>query len=159
MLLPFFKWLESLAFGESAIGSIAWFGAMINILHLLSLPVFFGAVLIVDLRLLGRGLTREPLAQVAEAAQPWLIGGLVAMAATGIPQVVLTPMREYNSDVFWLKMQTLLVATIYTFTIRRNITLADEQRLGPLWGKVAAIVSIALWAGVVVPGRLIGLLT
>jgi uncharacterized membrane protein len=61
--------------------------------------------------------------------------------------------------MFWLKMDVLLVAIIFTLTIRRKVTLADEARVGPFWGKVVGLVSITLWAGVAIPARLIGLIS
>jgi hypothetical protein len=130
----------------------------VNVAHLLSLTVFVGAVLIVDLRLLGRGMRKEPLAQVAEDARPWLIGGFAAMAVTGALQVLATPLKAYFSDQFWLKMQLIAVAVVFTFTIRRMITQADERRVGPIWGKLVGLTSITLWAYIAAQGRLIGLL-
>ena len=40
---------------------IAIIGALVNVAHLLALSVFAGALLVVDLRFMGTGLTREPL--------------------------------------------------------------------------------------------------
>ena len=56
---------------------IAWIGAMINVLHLLALAVFAGALVILDLRFMGTGLTREPLSEIANQARPWLMMGLL----------------------------------------------------------------------------------
>lgn len=157
MLLPFFQWMEQLPFSV-AIRESVWIGAVINVIHLLILVVLSGAVLIVDLRLLGRGTRHQPLAQVAREAQPWLIGALLGMAITGVPQVLSTAMKQYYSPFFWFKMECLLVTLIFTFTLRRQITLADEARIGPVWGKLVGLVSIGLWSGVAIPARLIGLL-
>jgi hypothetical protein len=157
MLLPLFRWMEALPLGEILLQRAQWFGPAVNILHLLALTLFFGAVLVVDLRMLGAGLTHEPVDVVARGARPWLIAGLVGLLLTGLPQVMITPMREYYSDLFWVKMRMLVLATLFTFTIRDRVTRANPARVGPVWGKVVALVSIALWAGVAIPGRLIGL--
>src|SRR5688572_6847377 len=155
-LLPFFEWMEALPVTES-LRSIAWGGATINIMHLLALVVFAGAVLIVDIRLMGGGLTKQPLAQVAREARPWLIGGFIGLVVTGIPQLMLTAIKEYYAPLFWFKMEVLLVAIIFTFTVRHNLTMGDEARLGRVWGKVVGLVSIVLWSAVAIPARLIGL--
>ena len=45
--------------------------------------------MLVDLRLFGFALRRQPVAQLARDAQPWLAGGLVVMVVTGGRQVLL----------------------------------------------------------------------
>ena len=73
MMLPFFQWMQDLEI-SGVMRNSPWIGPGVNILHLLALTMFAGALLMVDLRLLGTGLTRQPLAPLARAAQPWLIG-------------------------------------------------------------------------------------
>jgi len=158
MLLPLFQWLEGLR-GSGWLSTSSYVGPLINVAHLVALVVLFGSLLIVDLRLLGHGMTSQPVASVARAARPWLIGALIFMLLTGFPQVLSLPIRQYYSPFFWLKMRLLLVALIFTFTLRHKVTMADEARVGPVWGKVVGIVSIALWTWVAVEGRLIGLLS
>jgi len=150
-MLPFFQWLESFAFGAESIYTVAF----INVAHLLALVVFIGALLIVDLRLLGSGMRRQPLSDVVRSAQPWLLGGFAGMFVTGSLQVLGTPMKAYYSDQFWLKMQLLVVAIIFTFAVRWIAVRRDEA---PGWLKPAGLVSIVLWSFIAVQGRLIGLL-
>lgn len=157
-LLPFFERLEAHPLSE-AIRESVWFYALDQSVHLVALGVFAGAVLIVDLRLLGRGMREQPLAQVARDAQPWFIGGFLALLVTGIPQLMSTAMKEYYSPFFWFKMEVMVLGLIFTFTVRRKVTLADEARVGPFWGKVVGLVSLAVWGGVAIPARLIGLLS
>src|SRR5688572_9777730 len=147
-MLSFFQWLESLGFGAGSEFTVAF----INVSHLVFLVVFIGALLIVDLRLLGSGMRRQPLSDVVRAAQPWLIGGFAGMALTGALQVVATPMKAYYSDQFWLKMQLLLVAVVATLAIRWIAARRDEA---PVWGKPAGLASILLWSFIAVQGRLI----
>jgi hypothetical protein len=113
--------------------------------------------LIVDLRLMGRALTERPVAEVAKDAQPWMVGGLIALTITGIPQMMSNAVREYYSNFFWFKMVMLLLATIYTFTLRRRVTMAAEGRVGAGQAKLVGFVSTLLWASVAIPARLIGL--
>ena len=81
-LLGFFQWCEQSGIGE-AIRKSAWLFPLIEAIHLLGLGLIGGAVLVVDLRLLGLGLRRQSVAQVARDAQPWLLGSLMLMIATG----------------------------------------------------------------------------
>jgi len=155
-LLPLFEWMAGLPYFGETWGS--YIGPGVNVVHLLGMVVFFGALLIVDLRLLGGVLTRHPVAPIARDAQPWLIGGFLTLVVTGIPAVMATAFGQYNNPVFWFKMYVLLAGTIFTFTIRHKVARADEARVGPIWSKVVGLVSIALWATVAASARLIMLL-
>lgn len=157
-MLSFFESLNELA-ASVVIRESVWIAPVVNVLHLLFLVMLAGAVLIVDLRLMGAGVKEQPLAKLARDAQPWLIVALLGLVATGIPQLISNAIREYYSPFFWLKTYVLIAALIYTFTLRRKVTLADEGRVGPFWSWVVGLVSILLWAGVAIPARLIGLLT
>jgi hypothetical protein len=157
-LLPFFEWMEALAFSKWARES-EFANAGFNLVHLLGLVVLIGSVLIVDLRLLGRGIKRQPLAQVARDARPWMIGGLAVMVITGVPQVMALAMKQYYSDWFFPKMVFLAIAVVFSFTVRHKITQADEARVAPIWRALVAVVSITLWLLVAICGRLIGLLS
>ena len=135
---------------------IAIIGALVNVAHLLALSVFAGALVVVDLRFMGAGLTREPLADVASQARPWLMGGFWALVVTGLIQLSTLTIKEYYSDMFNFKMKVMLVAIIFTFFVRPRLARADESRLG-IWGKLVGLVSMGLWAAVAIPARLIGL--
>ena len=157
-MLPYFEAMNDLAI-SAAIRDSLWVIAVINTMHLLFLVMFAGAVLVVDLRLLGRGAREQPLSDVARDAQPWLIAALIGLTITGIPQFLSNALREYHSYLFWMKMAVLLVALVYTFTLRRRVTLADEARVAPATRKAAGLISLALWAAVIIQARLIGLFT
>jgi hypothetical protein len=150
-LQPFFKWMESLAVYKSSI----YLGPGVNLVHLVSMVTFMGALLMVDLRLLGTGLTNHPVKQVARSAQPWLIAGLVGLVVTGVPAMMATATQQYASKVFWVKMYVLLAALIFTFTVRRRVTRADDNRVGAVRSKLVALISIVLWMSVAAGGRLI----
>jgi len=155
MLLPFFQWCETTAI-SGALKASPWAFAVIESVHLLGLSVIGGAVLLVDLRLLGLGLKDQRLADVARAAFPWLVGSLAVMLVTGILLFLSEPLKCYDSRPFWVKMTSLALAMTFTFTIRRKATQADERRVRPIWFKLVALVSLALWFGVGAGGRWIG---
>ena len=154
-LLPFFEWCEKTAVGN-AIRSSLWLFPVIESFHLLALALIGGAVLVVDLRLLGFGLRRQPVARLARDAQPWLVGGLFVMVPSGILLFTSEAIKCYYSPAFWTKMTFLLPAIVFTFTVRRKVTAADETRVGPLWGKLVGLLSVTLWSVVGAAGRWIG---
>ena len=158
MLESSFVWLGELPISKF-IGESLWIYPVIQAFHLVFMAILVGAVLIVDLRLMGSGMIRQPIAQVARDARPWLISALVGMVLTGVPQLLQNALREYYSEFFWQKMYFLAAALIFTFTVRRKVAFTSEDRFNPLVGKLVAVVSIVLWGGVMVSGRLIGLFT
>jgi hypothetical protein len=65
---------------------------------------------------------REPLRDVADGASAvHVIGG----------EVLLPP-------VFWVKMATLLLALVFTFSIRRRVATAVDTGVNPLWPRWSA---------------------
>jgi hypothetical protein len=110
----------------------------------------------VDLRLLGVGLTRQPAAQLWAGAKPWLLGSLTLMLTTGILLFLSESIKCYYSIPFWVKMTSLFLALLFTFTVRRWVIRADLTPDRVLPGRVTALVSLCLWFGVAWGGRWIG---
>lgn len=159
MLEPFFQWMNDLAVSK-AIGESIWIYPLVQAIHLLFLALFAGALLIVDLRLMGFGIREQSTARLARDARPWLIVGFLGLVVTGMPQLMQNAMREYFSDFFWLKMYFIPIALVFTFTIRQKVALADEARFSPIVTRFVGLASILLWiGGVAIPARLIGLFT
>jgi len=155
MLLPYFQWISNTRVSQ-AIGQSSWAFAVIESVHLLGLAVIGGTVLILDLRLLGLGLRDQPIARVAREVFPWFVGSLIVMLVTGFGLFMSEAIKCYDSRPFWVKMVALLLATIFAFTVRRKVALAAEGNVRPIWLKVVAVVSLALWFTVGASGRWIG---
>jgi hypothetical protein len=154
-LLPFAQWCEASAAGH-AIRASPWAFAVIESIHLLALSAIGGAVLVVDLRLLGFGLQRQPAAQVARDAYPWLVGSLLVMLASGLALFLSESIKCYYSTPFRVKMVSLLLAVCFTFTAHHRVAMADETRMRPRWRALIALVSLTLWFCVGASGRWIG---
>ena len=150
--LPFFEWCETTTVGL-AIRDSLWLFPVIESVHLLALGLLGGAVLVLDLRLLNLGLRKQSTARVAANAQPWLIGCLATMLLTGGLLFVSESIKCYYSPPFWYKMGFLIAAILFTFTVRRGVARADELLVGPVWGKLVALVSLGLWFAVGFSGR------
>jgi hypothetical protein len=153
-LLPFFQWCYSTSLGE-AIRNSTWLFPVIEAFHLLGLGTTAGAVLVVDFRLLGVGLNKQPVAQLADGARPWLLGAVTLMFATGIPLFLSEAIKCLYSFAFWVKMTSLFLVLLFVFTIRRKVTHADVAK-EPVLAKATAAVSLLLWFGVAWGGRWIG---
>jgi hypothetical protein len=155
--LPFFQWMGSIPLSTYVLDH-TWPAPIVQVIHLVGVAVFVGALVVVDMRLMGRGFTARPLADVARDAQPWLIGAFILLFVTGLPSLTSTALKQYYSPFFWWKMEALLLGVIFTFTVRRKTIQTDEARLGPVWPKVVGVLSLAIWTSVTIGARLIGLM-
>ena len=155
MLLPYIQWLSETRISQ-AIGQSSWAFAVIESVHLLALAVIGGAVLIVDLKLLGFGIRTQSVAEVARDAQKWFLGSWLVMIVTGLLLFWSEPQKLYYSTPFMVKMTCLLLGTIFALTVRRRVAFAGEGRVSPLTMKLVALVSLTLWFGVGAGGRWIG---
>jgi len=151
-LLAFFEWCEQSSVGET-IRNSTWMFPVIEAFHLLGLGVTGGAILLVDLRLLGVGLIRQPVAQLANAAQPWLIGSVILQVSSGIPLFLSEAIKCYYSSAFWVKMTSLFLALLFTFTFRRRVALSGLAAERPNLARYTGITSLVLWFGVAWGGR------
>ena len=154
MLESFFRWCESTLIGRAVAESV-WAFPILEAVHLLGLCMLGGALLVVDLRLLGAGLTGQPVARLARHARRWLITALVIMVATGIPLFLSEAIKAYYNTSFWVKMITLPVALLFTFAVRERVARGEGLEPG-VRGKVVGAVSLALWFTVAAAGRWIG---
>ncbi len=133
-----------------------WLFPAIASVHLLGLAMLGGAVLVVDLRLLGLGLTDQSPAAIGRAAQPWLIGSICVMLPTGVLLFMCFATKYYYLSAFWIKVAALLVALVFTFTMRHRV-IADVCEHGiSQHAKVVAALSVTLWVTIALCGRLIG---
>ncbi|MDP1858591.1 MAG: hypothetical protein Q8K82_07970 [Gemmatimonadaceae bacterium] len=153
-LLPFFEWCEGTGLGQLVRTSL-WLFPVIESVHLLGLSALGGTVLLVDLRMLGTGLTRQSLSSVAAAVHPWLVASVALLMLTGIPLFLSEAVKCFYNPSFWVKMATLPVALLYTFTVRRRVAMNPRRDTSSLTRLVAAV-SLLLWFTVAAAGRWIG---
>ncbi len=152
-LLEIFYWLEYTPL-LIEMRSSAWLFPAIATLHLIGLAIIGGAVLVVDLRLLGLGLTRQPAAQLARGAEPLLLSGIAIMLLTGPWLFMCFATKYYYLTPFWIKLASLAAVLVFTFTIRKRV-VSGPGTTGPKHAMVA-IASLSLWIAVALGGRLIG---
>jgi len=154
-VLSFFAWCEDSSLGD-AIRSSRWLFPAIESFHLLALAVIGGAVLVVNLRLLGLGTERQPPAQLWRDTRPWLMGSLATMLISGMLLFTSEATKLYYHEAFWVKMTSLLLAILFTFTVLRKVALAGPGSVSPFRSRAVALISILLWTAVGIGGRWIG---
>lgn len=155
-LLPAFKAIEATGFAI-AINNSKYDFALLECFHILALAIIGGSVLMVDLRLLGIGFRNQPVASVATATRPWLIGSLIVILTTGFFMFSsLAASKYYYNAAYWYKMYFLLAAIFFTFAVRQPFAMRESTRVPSAIAKIVAVVSIFLWVTVAAMGRAIG---
>ncbi len=154
MGLAFFQWCEGTFIGETVRNSI-WLFPVIEAIHLLGLSLLGGALLVLDLRLVGVMLRSEPIAELARSTRRWAVLGVVAMVLTGVPLFLSEAVKCYYNPSFWVKMATLPVAVAFTIAVRRQIERNPPPATSPRTRLVGAT-SMLLWFTVAAAGRWIG---
>jgi hypothetical protein len=154
-LLPVFQAIEDSGLGR-AIRESQWAFAAIESVHLIALAVMGGTVLLVDMRLLNLGLHQRRIGELARETQPLMTTALIVLIISGLGLFSSEGVKCYYSTPFWIKMGALLVATLYTYTIRRRVVMSADREFNVGRLRLVAALSVALWFTVAASGRWIG---
>src|SRR6185503_4626916 len=84
-------------------------------LHVLTLALFVGTAVMLDLRLLGIGFTGINVSELTTRLLPWTRAGFAVMVTTGLLLFYATPVTYYQSLFFRIKVVLLIVAGINVF--------------------------------------------
>jgi hypothetical protein len=130
MLISIKSWLDLLQEWPSSIAireSIYGYTALLS-LHVLSMCLFFGLVLMMDLRLMGVGNMRTPFSQLQRRLFPWQMFGMVVSAVTGVMLIYGQPSRFYSNIFFYVKMMMLAAWSMRWRFIRAVSTSVSGTR-------------------------------
>lgn len=157
-LLPFCKWLAETP-GSIALHESLYMYPLVESAHVLTLCLFVGLSMMLDLRLLGVAMRRVRVSEVAGRLVPWMTVGFVVMVITGVALFYAIPVRSYQSLWFRGKMIMLVLAGLNAWVfhsdVYRRVAEWDLAAMAPRAARVAGITSLVLWAGIVVFGRMI----
>jgi hypothetical protein len=156
-LLPLFEWLGQTSLGVFMQQSSYAF-PLVEMAHLLALAILGGAVLIIDLRLLGLGLKSLSAEHLAQELTPYLIGSLTASAVSGLLLLSGEPLKCYFNLAFRLKMLFLALAVLFYFAVQKRIFQFEREGRRGFLQKSSAIISLLLWLAVGLAGRAIGVI-
>jgi len=157
-LLAFFGWLAETP-GSVALHESQYAYSIIESIHVWTLAIFFGLVVMFDLRLLGWIMQKVPVSEVVGRLLPWTIVGFIIMVITGSLLFYAIPLRSYQNLFFRTKMILLLLAglNVWLFHSRvyPKIAAWDVDAMPPSRARLAGGISLALWTGIVCSGRMI----
>ena len=145
--------------GSIALHESLYMYPLIESVHVLTLCLFVGTAVMLDLRLLGLTLCQVPVSEVIRRFRPWTLAGFVVMVITGALLFYAIPVRTYQSIFFRVKIVMLVLAGlnvwIFHRRVQRTMSEWDTRPVTPRGARVSAMVSLVLWAGIIVAGRMI----
>ena len=157
-MLEICQWLASTDW-SIALHESQYMYSIVESTHVLTLMVFVGLATMFDLRLLGATMRAVSTEEVVTRLMPWLIGGFIVMVSTGLLLFYAIPVRTYQNVFFRFKVIFLVLAGVNVWVfhsgIYRTIAKWTFDPIPPRRARIAAALSLALWAGIVVSGRMI----
>lgn len=153
-LIAFATSLQNTALGLALRNAAPSTVLLIQIAHVLGLILLLTALLLVNLRLLGWGLHRQPLQAIVDSTRWALRLGLVLAIGSGSLLYLSAPVSYIANPAFVPKMVLLFAALAVQTGIYRYLTHANTTSV--LLARGAAVLSLSLWFSVGLAGRAIG---
>ena len=126
---------------------------LVNTLHVIGVALLFGAIVALDLRLIGWRRAAGPVEGFASLLLPVAIGGLLLAVPAGL-LLFATDARAYAaSPLFQAKMLLIVLALGNVLWLRTSDWRGERP---PRRVALAAAASILSWLGVIVLGRMLG---
>jgi hypothetical protein len=120
--------------------------------HILSLILLGGTTILMNLRLLGVGLTQEPPSEIYRNLRFWQNVGVIGIVFTGVLIGSANAERLYDSAAFIVKMLALLSGVILTYGVSRPVAAAEGAvgAMQKVWFAIGgAVFLFGLWFFVV----------
>lgn len=138
-------WVQNLAkvWPASVIKPSIWMFAAIEAVHLLALGLMGGCVILLNMRLIGVGLTTEPAAAVERNLRPWLWTGVAVVLLTGVAIGMSNAEKLYTSPSFFVKMISLAAGLIFSFGVTNAV--ARSEGAVSMTARILAVVAGLLW--------------
>jgi magnesium-transporting ATPase (P-type) len=157
-MIQFTDWLSRTGFSV-AIQSHEWVIPTVQSIHIVAIGVVMASVFMIAMRVLGWAGRDQTLMQTTRRFGPWLSGSLCVLLSTGMLMIVGEPARELLAFSFWFKMFLVaigtLVASVFQIALKRNEQLWEEAMVQRWTVKSLAILTLLIWVGIIVLGRLI----
>ncbi|MDH3271427.1 MAG: hypothetical protein OEN56_08860 [Gemmatimonadota bacterium] len=158
MIHEFLEWLGSTEWSVRLLESYyVW--PLMESTHVLTLALFVGTAVMMDLRLVGFAFRGVPVSAFTHRLLPWTRLGFAIMLVTGLLLFYSSPLRYYYNLFFRIKVILLIVAgfNIWWFhsRIHRSLEEWENEFRAPRAARMAGVVSLVVWTGVVFSGRLV----
>jgi|SRR5215813_1894834 len=155
-LRSFCTWLEHTSMSQT-IQTVDWVVPAVQTIHILAIAALMGSALMINLKLVGALGRDQPLAHFSERSVRIIWWALPVLLVTGLIMIIGEPARSLQNPVFQLKMCLVITAIAITLCfqapLRNNAGFWDATVARRGASLALAILSLALWIGIVFAGR------
>jgi hypothetical protein len=159
MLLSFAQWVQETGVAVFLRGSGIIYPLILSF-HLAAIAMTVAMIIMCDLRLLGLALRRYSISDVYGQLRWPKVCGFLVILVCGLLLACSKAEEYYYNVFFWAKMSLLALIAVNSLVFRGsvygNTAALDKAARLPGSAKLAAILSLVLWIGVVICGRGIG---
>ncbi|MFO1249037.1 MAG: DUF6644 family protein [Alphaproteobacteria bacterium] len=156
----FLTWLEQSPLGALTRSLGVWSYGVINLVHILGIVMLFGAILLLDLRLLGAWRS-VPLSALSRPATTVAMVGFFVAVLSGIPMLSVKASDYIGNPFLLIKFPAIALALLNVWLVHRSgawrahrvraLMPAETRRLA-----AGAALSLTLWLTAITAGRMIG---
>ena len=151
--------LEAMPWAVSITES-GWMFPTIETVHVLALTLVIGSIAMLDLRLLGVASRNMSAIELSAEVLPWTWGAFIVAAISGALMFASAATKYYANVPFRIKAVLMLLAginmAVFHLGAWRQVEHWHDRFPTPHAVRIAAALSLLLWAGVVVAGRWVG---
>ena len=158
-LSPFLQWLQQSPV-SAFMSESTWAFPTVESIHVLcgNVPLIVSTS-ILSARLTGWGLREFPVSKLVRTLLPWAWTAFMIQVATGLLLFSTMASQYAATRTFFIKMSLILLAgvnaLVFMRTVYRSVAKWDTAAIPPLGARLAGYVSILLWFGVLVMGRVL----
>lgn len=157
-LLGFCEWLAATP-ASIALHESRYVYLIVLTTHVMTLFLFIGAAVAVNLRLLGVTLRSIPVTEIIDRLFPWGATGFALMTVSGLLLFYSAPIGHYENLFFRLKLVLLVMAVtnlwVFYKAIYPGIAGWDQNPVPPRRARISGGIGLFLWAAIITAGRMI----
>lgn len=154
MFEAFWLSVESTALAGE-IGATWWF-PLIESLHVLSITLMLGAILMLDLRLLSCAAMSYSVQKMSNELVPWSAVSFVVATVTGLGMFITRASAHVENPAFQIKMLLLLLAGLNIAYCHLKVLPKQNSSVTSVAARVCGALSLFFWCGVMLAGRWVG---
>jgi hypothetical protein len=133
------------AIDNSTVGALT-----VECIHYLGFFIAVGAIVLVDLRVLGLAGRRQTLTEFGNQLFSLMWIGLGLVVFSGFMMFAASAEQFARNPVFHFKLYIILFALVFNIIVQRGLRKWDRLPTIPAASKIVAIISLLLWIGTII---------